>query len=619
LVATADTPGDAHDVAVAQIANLHYAFVADGTAGLQAFNVSDPLHPQPAGSFDTPGTALGVAVTQIAGRQYALVADGANGLRLADVTDPANPQAAGWVETSGTAYAVAVGQIGNLPHAFVADGVAGLLIVDVSDPASPQVMSHYDTVGEARGVALSGIYVYAADGAAGLQVIDVSDPTYPQFAAFADTPGTANDVTVVAPFSYVADHDQGLRVLNPQTVSTTAAACDTAGNCSSATTAGMTTAGAGSNDLSRFAISEAAARFVERDLTGFANLSGLAWYGFTPRAMLQDVQAADDLWVSISGAPALLDTLAPVSIGGQAVAMRSSLQALTVTADGAPILSQTWDRDAIADVTWTAAWTPAGDGQHLLQATVSDWAGNTASDAVTVTVDAEAPQVAVTSLVLTTTHYYELRTVDITGLVTDTAGVASVEWRIANGEWRMADGGWPMAGGEWRGAWQLPDGPLPDGATYNVTARALDLAGHATEVVQQIVVDVLAPAGVDLALTAGGAPVAPGETTASPDLTLTWTAATDGSGVSGYTVRWTAQITETQTSEVWETSEVSGPRTSTFIAGDGQQVMVQLGSHDALGNIRWQTFGPVYVDSPLTPDYVYLPSPSAGRGVGGEG
>jgi hypothetical protein len=31
-----------------------------------------------------------------------------------------------------------------------------------------------------------------------------------------------------------------------------------------------------------------------------------------------------------------------------------------------------------------------------------------------------------------------------------------------------------------------------------------------------------------------------------------------------------------------------------------------LGSRDTLGNLRWQTFGPIFVDSPGTPDLVDL-------------
>ena len=82
----------------------------------------------------------------------AYVADGDAGLQVIDVSNPANPVRVGGYDTSGYAYGVAVS--GNI--AYVADDDAGLQVIDVSNPASPVRVGGYDTSGNGEGVAVSG-------------------------------------------------------------------------------------------------------------------------------------------------------------------------------------------------------------------------------------------------------------------------------------------------------------------------------------------------------------------------------------------------------------------------------------------------------------------------------
>ena len=53
-----NTPGYAYGVVV----EGDYAYVADGTSGLQVINISDPSTPTYAGSYDTTDSALGVVI-----------------------------------------------------------------------------------------------------------------------------------------------------------------------------------------------------------------------------------------------------------------------------------------------------------------------------------------------------------------------------------------------------------------------------------------------------------------------------------------------------------------------------------------------------------------------------
>ncbi len=75
-----NTPGWADSVYVSG----DYAYVADGGAGLQVIDISDPTNPILAGSYDTPDYALGVYVSG----DYAFVADGDSGLQVIKINDP---------------------------------------------------------------------------------------------------------------------------------------------------------------------------------------------------------------------------------------------------------------------------------------------------------------------------------------------------------------------------------------------------------------------------------------------------------------------------------------------------------------------------------------------------
>jgi hypothetical protein len=94
------------------------------------------------------------------------VADGGAGLQIIDVSDPASLVRLGSYDTSGSASGVAV--VGTV--AYVADWGGGLQIIDVSNPASPVRLGACDTSGDAGGVAVAGNRVYLADGQKGLKV-----------------------------------------------------------------------------------------------------------------------------------------------------------------------------------------------------------------------------------------------------------------------------------------------------------------------------------------------------------------------------------------------------------------------------------------------------------------
>ncbi len=196
LAGAYDTSGYAQDVAVSG----NYAFVADGDAGLQVIDISDPARPVRVGGYDTSEWAWGVAVSA----NYAYVTDVLAGLQVIDISDPARPVRVGGYDTGGEAGGVAVS--GN--YAYMAATSDGLQVIDISDPANPARASSYDTGGEARDVAVSGNYAYVAHHL-GLQVIDIRDPASPVRVGKPDTSRGGNGVAVLGNYAYLAGGQAG--------------------------------------------------------------------------------------------------------------------------------------------------------------------------------------------------------------------------------------------------------------------------------------------------------------------------------------------------------------------------------------------------------------------------
>ncbi len=564
-----EAPGVARDVFVADgPGGRTYAYVAASGAGLWMVDVSRPVTPTSYALYDTPGLAHGVYVAG----DYAFVADGNEGLRVMNVLNPAAGPEVGFYDTPGLAHDVVV----SGTHAYVADGEEGLCIIDVSDPTSPEFVNAYDTPGFAGDVTMSGNYAYVADGyRSGLIVLDVSDPANPREVISYKIAGSAQGVVVVEESdrtdAYLAAWTAGLAVV-PEPVPHDLKVCDTAGNCSTASALGS---------------------------PGMTNLSGAVELADGP---------APDVVISAPTTGTVLTSTAEVNIIGGAYAP-DYLRTLTVTVGSTPIETLNWDiTDAVSETIWSVTWNPSltltGEGAHHIEVLARDWAGHTASDQITVILDTEPPTLTMASTVFTTTHYHASGRLELTGTVSDTGGVASVDVEISRSP--TLSGTARLARDAWFYAWYEDVDNPPDGTIYNVTARATDIGGHTAEVSGTVTVDVVPPAPVTLTMSSNGRVLTPTMTlteTTPVTLTLEWTASSS-SDLSCYHTAWTAQTTST----VNTTSTVHSPATLSdeYAAGEGQKVTAQVGSQDTLGNQAWQSWGSIYVDSPHTPDYVVL-------------
>jgi len=484
---------------------------------------------------------------------FAYVALGDKDLLVMDVAQPASPHRISGVALPGEANDVVVRD----SQAFVAAGSAGLLILDITAPANPRVLGSLDTDGYAMGVAVTGTMAYIADGYAGVRMINISSLTTPTLHATYNTPGYASKVAAMGRYVVVADSDGGLRMLDTLALGGQATACDMFGNCTTATPV------------------------IVAAMSALDMESGLS--------------------VSILDAPPVLDSRDPLTITGEIAAGMASLHALTVTVDSSLLYTATWAQDALTRTLWSAVWDPSAlaDGAHALEASLTDWAGDVATETLSVVMDTLAPEIGVTPLI-TGANFHAPGLLDLTGLITDAGGIKSLEVDVAG---EMLPG--TVVGGAWRAAWPLAGRTLFDGDVLTVTARALDVGGHTALVTGTVRVDLLPPAPVVLTMTSAGAVITPGLTLRglTPTLELAWTESRDGSGLAPYRVEWTAALTSTQRT-VSGTCDLD--RTATFMPAEGEQVWARVASEDVYGQQSWQSSGPFYVDSPTTPDHTVL-------------
>ncbi len=220
------------------------------------------------------------------------------------------------------------------------------------------------------------------------------------------------------------------------------------------------------------------------------------------------------------------------------------------------------------------------------------------------------PTISFATTVLTSTAFYEPRTIAVTGLVTGAPAPVSVQVSIGGMTGTAVLGetaATPPYTTTWRYPWRLPDGqPLPDGSIHAATASVTDLSGQSASTLAALTADVVPPAPVTLTLSANGSTLLPGSTlrTTPAQLKLGWTASTDGSGLAPYRVTWTTRHTET----VGVTTGLHVmPLEDQITAGEAQRLSVSVTSRDVMGNVRQQSIEPIYLDSPLTPDYFALP------------
>nr|MBC8204143.1 right-handed parallel beta-helix repeat-containing protein [FCB group bacterium] len=202
LTGNMSLPGETQSVFVSQ----NYAYLCNGSDGLNIVNVSNPASPSLTGSYNTPGSANHVFVFG----NYAYVADGDSGVAIINISSRSNPQLVQRFQTPGYASALALKE----NYLYVAAMDSGLRVLNISNLDSIYETAHFETMGQACGLTKYGNYLYLANGDAGLKTYNVTNAASVTAAGTFDTPGYANKVSVYGNYAYVADKEGGMRIIN---------------------------------------------------------------------------------------------------------------------------------------------------------------------------------------------------------------------------------------------------------------------------------------------------------------------------------------------------------------------------------------------------------------------
>ncbi len=294
----------------------------------------------------------------------------------------------------------------------------------------------------------------------------------------------------------------------------------------------------------------------------------------------------------------------PITVSGSAHGEKY-LKSLAVFANQTEIYSRTWTlAQAVVDVPWTTTWTPPSDGSFLLTVAVEDWERTQPANfpLTHISVAAAPPTISIAANAITMTNPLQPQ-------VAPVRGVASAD-QNAQIAVKVGTNGTPqfttLGADSWETNW--PFGTAPDGVRFPVTAIITDSLGRTATATRDVMVDLVAPRAVTAAIAyrdqAGTVhTIQPGDTvrSARSTLLLNWTASTDGSGIAAYRAGFTKNA-GLEAAHL-ETKDAS-TREFAYTPDDASMVYAHLLIEDRYGNRTAQTFGPIYVDGPATPELI---------------
>ncbi len=300
---------------------------------------------------------------------------------------------------------------------------------------------------------------------------------------------------------------------------------------------------------------------------------------------------------------AVITSLAPLSIIVAASA-QDSIKSVQVTVNGTPIATFNRAKGVSTNETFTAAWTPPAFGVYTLNSTVIDWKNQSQQDThpVQIIVSNTSPSIAITSDLLTTKQLLTPSSLELVGTAS-APGTAKVEIQTGGGAFQPAE----FDGTTWHYSLIAGD---EDGTVVQVTARITDSLGRTATATKNVTVDNVPPTAVTLTLryhdASGDHTVTPGQTVyaASPSLLLNWSASSDGNGLGNYLVGWTS--TSSDVPNGLKSVSPNSAHSSTFKPAEAQVYYAHVVAQDVAGNQTPQTIGPIYIDSPRTPDLLGL-------------
>lgn len=148
------------------------AYVANGKAGLQIVDVSDPVSPKRTGAFYPYGKAKALDLYQ----GYVYLAASGSRVVIFDVSNPEQPVPVSGAPVRGAASAIQIVP----PYAYVGSKNGVLTILDLTEPLQPRRVSHVDIAGPIIDLTVHNGMVYLANLDRGLAIVDATDPQQPR-------------------------------------------------------------------------------------------------------------------------------------------------------------------------------------------------------------------------------------------------------------------------------------------------------------------------------------------------------------------------------------------------------------------------------------------------------
>ena len=299
------------------------------------------------------------------------------------------------------------------------------------------------------------------------------------------------------------------------------------------------------------------------------------------------------------------------------VAVRSGVLTMTVVAEAAqtlkevailldnqPVQSIAFEQSAAvkkAQRTVVLNVANVSEGNHTLSVQASEWSGAVQQSASTIqlTLDTQEPVAVITNDTLTAADGYSLGNsmMRLRGNASDTVGLAAVQISVNQGAFADVtfDGQ-----GDWSTAIYLGDEPA--GAHFNITVRAIDLAGRAAQVVKEVTINVPALALIQTTINGG-----PGTITNTTEATFVFAGenavlAASSQVVSGFQCQLDGSDFAPCSSPKQYSGLPNGEHTFRVLANDGQ------GNIDPSPALYVWTVDTTYTPPPTnTTKAIYLP------------
>ncbi len=188
------------------------AYIAAWTAGLQIYNVSNPVNAVKLSEFVGINTgAVGIYEdTVFVGRD--------DGFNILDVSNPSNPINLSRIIRNGNAHNFFIEEtyayVLNWNHTSLS---SNLEVYDYSNPSSPLLVSFYDTTKECYDIKVKDNVVYLAGSHEGLSIVDFSDFSNPTLVGEVDENEQSMALVVVEDTVFLGNGFAGLQLFDVST------------------------------------------------------------------------------------------------------------------------------------------------------------------------------------------------------------------------------------------------------------------------------------------------------------------------------------------------------------------------------------------------------------------